>query len=144
MLMLAWLCYRLQGLCDFTAYDDSFVMTGTRNGKPYFRGYFRSHIYYTKDGLWRIENIQVSLRVNISLQQRNHISAPTITTYTRSSLRSGLQCRWSGKSIVARSVHGGDIVSWLVVSHRAFFFFYSTRQFLESLGRSVVFRRACE
>ncbi|KAG0713669.1 hypothetical protein GWK47_015700 [Chionoecetes opilio] len=48
---------RFRGICDSTLYDDRFVMASTRNGKPYFRGYYRSHIYYTDHGSWRLENI---------------------------------------------------------------------------------------
>lgn len=57
--MCLLICFRLLGICDSTVYDNRFVMTGTRNSKPYFRGYFRSHIYYTETGFWRMENIQV-------------------------------------------------------------------------------------
>ncbi|XP_045107746.1 uncharacterized protein LOC123502646 [Portunus trituberculatus] len=51
---------RFRGICDSTLYDDRFVMTGTRNGKPYFRGYYRSHIYYTDRRTWRLENVMAN------------------------------------------------------------------------------------
>ncbi|XP_042220632.1 uncharacterized protein LOC121865361 [Homarus americanus] len=51
---------RFRGICDSTLYDDRFVLAGTLNEKPYFRGYYRSHIYYTADSRWRLENILIN------------------------------------------------------------------------------------
>ncbi|XP_071521221.1 uncharacterized protein [Panulirus ornatus] len=51
---------RFRGICDSTLYDDRFVLEGTKNQKPYFRGYYRSHIYYTDDNRWRLQNIMVN------------------------------------------------------------------------------------
>lgn len=59
--------YRFRGICDSTLYDERFVMTGTVNGKPYFRGYYRSHIYYTDRRTWRLENIMVRIKLSVAL-----------------------------------------------------------------------------
>lgn len=48
---------RFRGICDSNLYDDRFILAGLRNNKPYFRGYYRSHVYYTESGNWQLENI---------------------------------------------------------------------------------------
>ncbi|XP_063600616.1 uncharacterized protein LOC134776794 [Penaeus indicus] len=48
---------RFRGICDANLYDDRFILAGKRNSKPYFRGYYRSQLYFSADGRWRLENI---------------------------------------------------------------------------------------
>ncbi|XP_027218034.2 uncharacterized protein [Penaeus vannamei] len=51
---------RFRGICDANLYDDRFVLAGKRNGKPYFRGYYRSQLFFAADGRWRLENIMIN------------------------------------------------------------------------------------
>ncbi|KAK3875259.1 hypothetical protein Pcinc_019858 [Petrolisthes cinctipes] len=48
---------RFRGICDSSLYDDRFVLVGKVQGKPYFKGYYRSHVYFTADRIWRLESI---------------------------------------------------------------------------------------
>ncbi|XP_068246271.1 uncharacterized protein [Palaemon carinicauda] len=51
---------RFRGICDATLYDDRFVMAGMKNQKPYFRGYYRSQLYFTDEGFWKLERIGIN------------------------------------------------------------------------------------
>ncbi|XP_037776717.1 gamma-aminobutyric acid receptor subunit beta-like [Penaeus monodon] len=48
---------RFRGICDSNLYDDRLILTGMKNNKPYFRGYYRSQVYYSSTGEWLLENI---------------------------------------------------------------------------------------
>nr|XP_045595897.1 uncharacterized protein LOC123756697 isoform X1 [Procambarus clarkii] len=50
---------RFRGICDSTLYDELFVLAGTMNGKPYFRGYYRSHVFYS-ERRWHLHNIMAN------------------------------------------------------------------------------------
>ena len=50
---------RFRGICDANLYDDRFVLDGIKNMKPYFRGYYRSEIFYNDEGLWVLKTTEV-------------------------------------------------------------------------------------
>ena len=55
--------YRFRGICDANLYDDRFVLEGLRNNNPYFRGYYRSEIFFdTSVQLWKLQTIIVRRR----------------------------------------------------------------------------------
>ncbi|KAF2368337.1 Pentraxin-related [Trinorchestia longiramus] len=67
---------RFRGICDASLYDDLFVMDGLRNFKPYFRGYYRSEIYYDKRlGAWRLQNIE-SANTYAVMEQSKSVNYP--------------------------------------------------------------------